>query len=179
MLDSSGTILVVIDIQEKLARSMYQADALIQSASKMVAGAKILNLPILWTEQNPNGLGPTVPEIAALLSNYKPVSKLSFSCCGAPEFMQQLEAIRRSQVLICGIECHVCVYQTAADLIQLGYQVQVLADAVSSRTPENKAIGLDRCKAIGASISSVEMALFELLKIAEGEEFKQMLKILK
>lgn len=179
MLIPDNTVLVVVDVQEKLSRAMHEKEALVESTVKMVSGAKILGLPVIRTEQNPKGLGQTVPEVAELLSDVPPITKLSFSCCGEPNFMGQLAAVNRKQVLVLGIESHVCVYQTVADLLQAGYEVQVIADAVSSRTPENKAIGLERCRELGASITSAETALFELLKKAEGDEFKQMLKVVK
>jgi nicotinamidase-related amidase len=179
MLNPNNTVLVVVDVQEKLSRAMHEKEALLQSTVKAVAGAKILGLPVIRTEQNPNGLGPTVPEVEELLADVPAITKLSFSCCGEPNFMQQFAALHRRQVLVLGIESHVCVYQTVADLLDEGYEVQVLADAVSSRTPENKAIGLELCKELGASITSAETALFELLKKAEGDKFKQMLKVVK
>ncbi|HMK35907.1 MAG TPA: hydrolase [Desulfomonilaceae bacterium] len=179
MLSLQNTVLVVVDVQEKLAAAMHEKEALVDSTVRMVSGAKILGVPVIHTEQNPKGLGKTVPRVAELLSDVPPVTKLSFSCCGESHFMEQLTALNRKQVLVLGIESHVCVYQTVADLIRQGYEVQVIADAVSSRTPENKAIGLDRCKVSGASITSTETALFELLQKAEGEAFKQMLKVVK
>jgi len=179
MLNPDNTVLVVVDVQEKLARAMYEKETLLASIIKVVEGAKILGLPVIRTEQNPKGLGETVSEVAELLSDMRPVTKLSFSCCGEANFMEQLSALNRKQVLILGIESHVCVYQTVADLLQVGYEVQVIADAVSSRTPENRAIGLERCKELGASITSVETALFELLKKAEGDKFKEMLRVVK
>jgi nicotinamidase-related amidase len=179
MLTPEHTVLVVVDFQEKLVRAMHEKQALVDNAAKMVQGAKILGLPILWTEQNPKGLGSTVPEIATLLSDMQPVTKLSFSCCGEARFMELLLELNRKQFLLCGIESHVCVYQSAADLLNLGGEVQVVADAVSARTPANRDIGLERCKELGASLTSAETALFELLKIAEGDKFKQMLKVVK
>jgi nicotinamidase-related amidase len=179
MLTAENTVLVVVDFQEKLVRAMHEQQALVENAAKMVQGAKILGLPILWTEQNPKGLGSTVPEIATLLSDNQPVTKLSFSCCGEARFMEQLLGLNRKQILLCGIESHVCVYQSAADLLNLGGEVQVVTDAVSARTPANKDIGLERCKELGASLTSAETALFELLKVAEGDKFKQMLKVVK
>jgi len=179
MLVRENTVLVVIDVQEKLAAAMYEREAMIQGNVKMVTGAGILGIPVVWTEQNPRGLGPTVPPVKELLQCSEPITKLSFSCCGEEPFMKAFQALGRKQVLITGIECHVCVYQTVADLVSMGYEVQVVADAVSSRTPENKAIGLERCKQAGGSITSAETALFELLKKAEGDAFKQMLKVVK
>jgi len=179
MLKAEDTVLVVIDVQEKLARAMFEKEAVADNTAKLVRGAKILELPVVWTEQNPRGLGPTLPQVSELLVDQKPVTKLSFSCCGEPAFMKELENLKRRQVLICGMEAHVCVYQTAADLVTRGYEVQIVMDAVSSRTCENKAVGLERSKLLGASLTSTETALFELLKIAEGDKFKQMLKVVK
>jgi nicotinamidase-related amidase len=179
MLAPESAFLLLVDFQEKLVRAMHEKQALVENAAKMVQGAKILGLPILWTEQNPKGLGSTVPEIATLLSDMDPVAKLSFSCCGEARFMEQLLKLNRKQALLCGIESHVCVYQSAADLLNLGCEVQVITDAVSARTSANKDIGLERCKDLGASLTSAETALFELLKVAEGDKFKQMLKVVK
>jgi nicotinamidase-related amidase len=162
-----------------LVHAMHEKQALLENAAKMVQGAKILGLPILWTEQNPRGLGSTVPEIASHLSDMKPVAKFSFSCCGEARFMEQLLQLNRKQFLLCGIESHVCVYQSAADLLNLGGEVQIVTDAVSARTAANKHTGLERCKELGASLTSAETALFELLKVAEGDKFKQMLKVVK
>ena len=137
----------------------------------------MLGITILWVEQNPQGLGPTIPEIADILSNIQPISKMSFSSCRNDDFLQALNALNRKQVLVAGIEAHVCVYQTAADIVDIGYEVQVVTDAVSSRNVENKEIGLQRMRDSGVSLTSVETALFELLKVAEGEQFKEILKI--
>jgi nicotinamidase-related amidase len=179
MLKLDNTVLVVIDVQEKLALAMCDKEAVAENTTKLVKGAKVLGLPVVWTEQNPKGLGPTLPQVSELLTDTKPVTKLSFSCCGEPAFMNELESLKRKQILICGIEAHVCVYQTSADLVSRGYEVQVVTDAVSSRTCENKAVGLEKSKTCGASLTSTETALFELLKVAEGDKFKQMLKVVK
>ncbi|MCA1959798.1 MAG: hydrolase [Desulfomonile sp.] len=179
MLNIEDTALVVVDMQEKLVRVMHDMETLVQSAVKLIKGAQVLGLPILWTEQNPEGLGPTIPEIAELLTDLRPVTKLSFSCCGEASFEEELETLGREQILIAGIESHVCVYQTAADLLDMGFDVEVVSDAVASRTPENKRIGLDKCREYGASITSVETALFELIQGAEGPQFKELIKIVK
>jgi nicotinamidase-related amidase len=179
MLKPENTVLVLVDVQEKLAAAMHGKESLLENTVKMVKGAKVLGLPVVWTEQNPRGLGQTLPEVRELLVESEPVTKLSFSCCGEPRFMEEIERLGRKQVVIAGIESHVCVYQTVADLVGRGYEVQVLADCVSSRTPENKAVGLDRCKETGATMTSVETALFEMLGAAEGDRFKQMLKVVK
>jgi nicotinamidase-related amidase len=179
VLTPENTILVMIDIQEKLTRAMLDKEALVENAVKMVGGAKILGTPIIRTEQNPDGLGRTVPELEELLGDVEPITKLSFSCCGEPHFMEELQKFGRKQILIGGIESHVCVYQTVSDLTALGYEVQTLADVVSSRTAENRNIGFERCREAGSSITSVETALFEMLRAAKGDKFKQMLKVVK
>jgi len=179
MLNIEDATLLIVDIQGNLAHLMYEKERLLQNAQKLIKGIQVLGVPILWAEQNPRGLGPTIPEIAALLPDLQPIPKMSFSCCRNERFMQALQALDRRQVLIAGIETHVCVYQTAVDLADLGYEVQVAADAVSSREPGNKEIGLQKMRDAGVSLTSVETALFELLKVAEGEQFREILKIVK
>ena len=124
MLDSDNTVAVIVDIQGKLARVMHDSEAMIGAACRLVRGAAALKLPIVWTEQNPDGLGPTVPELAELLPG-EPIPKISFSCCGEPAFVSRLAAIGRSQVLLAGIESHICVYQTAVGLRAMGYEVHL------------------------------------------------------
>jgi nicotinamidase-related amidase len=179
MLTCADTLLVIVDIQEKLVRAMHDRDDLIQKAQHLLLGAHALNIPILCTEQNPKGLGPTVPEIAAHLAPVHPISKFSFGCCACEEFTSALQAAACRNVLIAGIETHVCVYQTALELLAKGHHVEVVADACSSRTLSNKQIGLDKMRAAGAAVTSVETALFELLRVAEGPLFKQILNIVK
>ena len=179
MLKMENVALLIVDIQGSLAHSMHGKELLFKNVQKLIKGTQVLGIPILWTEQNPQGLGPTIPEIADILSNIKPISKMSFSCCQNNRFIQALKALNRKQVLIAGIEAHVCVYQTAVDLVDLGYEVQVVTDAVSSRIMENKEIGLQKMRDSGVSLTSVETALFELLKVAEGEQFREILKIVK
>lgn len=179
MITTEDTALVLVDVQGKLAQAMHNKTELFENLKKMVKGAHVLGVPILWAEQNPDGLGPTIPEIAVLLPNQNPVSKLSFSCCGDEQFMKNLAAVNRKNMLVVGIEAHVCVYQTAADLIRQQYDVQVVADAVASRTPENKQIGLEKCKDAGASLTGTETVLFELLKEARGDRFKKIIQLVK
>jgi nicotinamidase-related amidase len=153
---------------------------LFANLEKIIKGAQVLEMPILWTEQVPEKLGQTTPEIAELLvPSAEPISKASFSCCGVPSFTTALEQLNRRQILVTGIETHICVYQTTLDLLKQSYEVHVVADAVSSRTAENKQIGLDRIKEAGAILTSTEMALFELLRVAEGDKFRQIAKIVK
>jgi nicotinamidase-related amidase len=179
MLNEKDCCLVVVDVQGKLADLMHDKENLFKNIRILIQSAKILDIPILWCQQVPAALGPTAPEIAELLGGCEPVNKSSFSCCGCEEFNDKLEELGRRQVLLCGIETHVCVYQSAVDLIEKDFEVDVIADAVSSRTQANKEIGLDRLAEEGARISSTELALFELLKSADHPQFKQVARIIK
>ena len=178
MLNVEDTALLVIDIQGKLAQMAHEKETLFDNVKRMIKAAGVLDIPVILTEQNPAGLGPTVPEIAELI-DAKPISKFSFSCCSDESFMQALKALGREQILLAGIETHVCVYQTAADLVRLGYEAHVLVDAVSSRKREYKEIGIQKIRDCGGVVTCVETALFELLKIAEGDKFRQIIKIVK
>ena len=179
MLDIQKCCLVVVDVQGKLAQLMHNKAALFKHIQILIKAAKLLTVPILWCQQCPQALGATVLQIAQLLTDNEPINKSSFSCCGDEQFNSKLKALNRRQVVLCGIETQVCIYQTAVDLLDKGYDVDVIADAVSSRTQENKQIALSRMKSKGANISCVEMALFELLKTAEHPQFKQIAKLIK
>lgn len=179
MLDTAGTCLVCLDIQGNLAQAMDRKEDLFKNLKILLSGLRLLEVPVIWTEQNPQRLGPTIPEIASLLSDLKPIPKMSFSCCGNEEFLKALKQAKRKHVLMAGIEAHICVYQTAIDLLDRGYEVHVVADGISSRTPENKAIALEKVKAAGAELTSTETVLFELLKTAEHPKFKEMVGIVK
>ena len=179
MLKPENAVLVVVDVQGKLFNIMFEKEALTGKLQQIISGLQVLEIPVIWMEQNPKGLGPTIPEVAELLTDNHPIPKFSFSCCGDEGFMQALMKTGRRQVLMIGIEAHVCVYQTAAELTEMGYEVEVVADAVSSRTAENKALGLQKIRDAGAGVTSNEIVLFELLRDAKGERFKQMLKIVK
>ena len=179
MLQIHNCCLIVVDVQGKLAQLMYDKQALFKNIQILIKAAKILDIPVLWCQQCPDSLGPTVPEIAQLLAGNEPINKAAFSCCGSGEFNTRLNELARQQVLLCGIEAHVCIYQTAVDLLRKGFGVDVIADAVSSRTAENKQIALSRMAGQGVNISCTEMALFELLKTAEHPQFKQIAKLIK
>ena len=179
MLTVADSVLLVIDVQEKLFRVMHQKEQLADNLQRLIKGIKILEIPILVTEQYPQGLGPTIPEIAQLLTDVKPFPKVSFSCCGDESFLQAFKQLNRKQVLIAGIESHICVYQTAADLITAGYEVFVVGDAVSARTEQNKNTGIKMMLQSGAKLTGTEAALFELLKVAKGDKFKAISQIVK
>jgi nicotinamidase-related amidase len=179
MLAIDNTVLLVIDVQGKLAHQMHEKEIVFENISKAIRGAQILDVPIILTEQYPEGLGPTIPQVADLFADPDPISKISFSCCGENRFMQSLNALKPDNILIAGIETHVCVYQTVRDLLNAKFAVQIIADAVSSRNRVNRQIGLNKIKNAGADVTSVETALFELLRVAGGDRFKQLLDVIK
>lgn len=180
MLDKNSTSLVIIDVQEKLTNVIFEKDKLVQNLVKLIEGAKVLGISIIWTEQYPKGLGETITEIKSILpQQLKPIEKIHFSCCEEPNFRFELEKASAHTLLVAGIESHVCIYQTVADLIDSSYQVELVTDAISSRTKENRELGIKRCNDLGAALTSVEMCLFELLKQAGTFEFKAISKIVK
>jgi nicotinamidase-related amidase len=179
LLTTENAALLVIDIQERLFPVMHEKEKLLRSVTKLIRGAQVLEIPVLLTEQYPKGLGPTLPEIKALVPDFRPIEKVSFNCCDEEKFCKALEALKRKQVLIAGIEAHICVYQTAMALSRAGYEVQVVGDCVASRENENRLVALFKMGAAGISPTTMEMALFELLTVARGEKFKAISNIVK
>ncbi|MAN25411.1 MAG: hydrolase [Gemmatimonadetes bacterium] len=179
MLTNENTVLTLVDIQEKLIPVMHDKKFLINQLKILIQGAAHIGLPILWLEQYPKGLGPTIPELTELLPNNAPIAKSSFSAYGSEEFRKKLQTFGRPNVLIAGIESHICVYQTTRDLLNEGYQVEIVVDAMTSRTKTNHDIGLERMKQLGASFTSVEMSLFELVRTAKSAIFKRVANIVK
>lgn len=179
MLEADSTVLLIIDVQDRLYRAMHDKEAMAETIEKLIRGTRMLGVPLIATEQYPGGIGPTIPNIAALLGGVPVISKLSFNCCNEPAFLEAFSALYRRQVLIAGIESHVCVYQTALALLDRGHDVQIVADGVSSRTERNRDLGLRRMRDEGAKITGMEMALFELLKTAGTEIFRDVSRIIK
>lgn len=179
MLTPDNTLLMIVDVQGKLAQLMHDRESLFRNLQILVQGAQILRLPIIWVEQNPAGLGPTLPEIAGLLAPLKPLPKMSFGACGDAAVMDAVQRTNRNRVLLAGIEAHVCIYLTAAELLTQGFQVEVVADAVSSRSARNKEIGLNKVTALRGGITCTETALFELLGTAAAPGFKEVVRLLK
>jgi len=168
LLNRDRAALVIVDIQEGFRPVVLDFERVARNAGVLAQGFRAMGLPLVVTEQYPKGLGATVPEVAEHVDGTEPVEKTVFSAARADGF----DLGGRDQALICGIEAHVCVWQTAADLIGQGVEVHVAGDAVSSRTEENRELGVGRMKGEGAVVTSVETALFELLKEAGGPEFK-------
>ena len=170
---------LVIDIQERLFPAMHGRDELLHRVQLLLDGLKILNIPILVTEQYPKGLGATIDPLVSLLDQANTIEKISFSCCGEPGFMSALENLDRKRVVICGIEAHVCVLQTAIDLVERGFTPVVVADCISSRNPEDKMIAIERMRQEGALITSSESLLFELTNVAGTSQFKSISRLVK
>lgn len=179
MLTVNDTALVIVDVQGKLAQIMDNKDALFHSLETMVKGAKILKLPIIWVEQLPDKLGPTIPQISDHLHELQPIAKNSFSCYRDEQFVKALKDTGCKNVLVMGIEAHICVYQTVRQLLDAGYHVEIVRDAVSSRDGENRELALTKLQQAGAVLTCTEMVLFELQEVAQGERFKQILNIIK
>jgi nicotinamidase-related amidase len=173
-LDPARAALLVIDVQEAFRKAVPGFERVARGAAALARGAEALGLPIVVTEQYPKGLGRTAPQLAdALPGEVTPIEKVCFSAPEADGF----DLGGRDQVLVCGIEAHVCVSQSVLDLLDRGVEVHVASDAVDSRSPENRAIGLDRVERAGAVITSVETALFELVRRAGTEEFKEVQRL--
>lgn len=179
MLDRDRMVVVFIDVQGRLAEVMDGKEALFENLSRMIRGAERLRIPILWTEQIPEKVGPTLAQFSLLLGERRPIAKSAFSCLGDFQFRKALQEVNRSQVLLVGIETHVCIYQTAMDCMAQGYEVYVVEDAVSSRSPVNKRIAIERMRAMCIQVVSVEMALFECLRDATAPEFRDILDCVK
>jgi nicotinamidase-related amidase len=180
-LEAEQCALIVIDIQEKLLPPIWQKEQLIKNSQLLIRMAGILKIPALVTVQYAKGLGNTVPEIASLLPESSPIDKMMFSCFGSEVFCSLLKRLpgARNTVLLCGMETHICVAQTALAALREGYLVHVASDAVSSRTEANWRIGLDRMRSAGAVISSAEMMMYELMRSSGSPAFKELLPYLK
>jgi nicotinamidase-related amidase len=174
-LDRERAALVIVDVQEGFRQAVVDFERVASNAGVLAQGFGAMGLPLVVTEQYPKGLGVTVPEVARHLNGAEPVEKTVFSAARADGF----DLAGRDQALVCGIETHVCVWQTAGDLLDRGVEVHVARDAVSSRTEENRELGLDRMRGAGAVVTSVETALFELLGEAGGPEFKTVQGLIK
>ena len=170
--------LAVIDVQEAFRPAVLDFERVAANVSVLVQGARILDLPVIVTEQYPKGLGHTVPEVAGHLDGITPLEKTAFSAAAADGFPAALPEMR-DQVVVCGIESHVCVNQTAEDLLATGREVHVVGDAVTSRTAANRDLGLHKMEQSGATLTSVETALFELLREAGTPEFKEIQRLIK
>ena len=179
-LDPKRTALVIVDMQEAFRASISDFAEVASRIALVAHAAQLLTVPLVVTEQYPKGLGRTADEIRSVLpSGLEPIEKTAFSSCGAPEFVARLKAKDTRHVLICGIEAHVCVNQTTHDLLADGYGVHLLTDCITARAAPNRQVALAKMQQSGAVPSSIEMALFELMRDARHEQFKAIQKLIK
>ncbi|MFW5714392.1 MAG: isochorismatase family protein [Brevefilum sp.] len=179
MLNSLDAVLVMVDFQGRLAEIVHRSENVVPNALRLIKGCQALEVPILSTLQVPEKLGPMLTELTSTLSDVNTIHKHAFSALRVPEFMRDLDQSGRKQVLLTGIEAHVCVLQTGLDLLDAGYDVHVLSDGVFSRTQENHDLALQRLHDVGATVTSVEMALFELVRTAKHPAFQTIAKLVK
>jgi len=179
MLNPVEAALVLVDFQGRLAEIVDRSELVVPNVVRLVKGCQALEMPILATLQVPDKLGPVIPELREALGDQQIVSKEAFSALREPEFMLALRQSGRTQFLLTGIEAHVCVLQTGLDLLDAGYQVHVLSDGVFSRTAENHDLSLQRLHDAGATVSSVEIALFELIRTSRHPAFRTISKLVK
>ena len=178
LISREGSVLVVIDVQDRLLPIIVDKERLVNNIMKLVEFAKIVNMPIILTEQYPKGLGRTIKEVKELLPDVQPIEKTAFNCFSAVPFKEKIRAIGASTLIIIGIEAHICVCQTALDAVD-DYHVCVVSDAVSSHAQEDLATGLERMKTNGVAIASTDMLMYELIGDAESEVFKKSRHLLK
>lgn len=172
--------LVVIDVQEKLFPLMHEKETFLKNIQTLIKGFQLFDFPIILTEQVPEKLGPTIEPVKSLLPDTKPIIKSSFSCAGDAGFSLKSNYMSDCDgVVLVGIETHVCVYQTERDLIHRGQHVEIVTDAVASRNPENHNIALERIRNNGGFLTTMEMLLFSLQEIAEGDRFRELIKLVK
>jgi isochorismate hydrolase len=174
-LQSNEAVLVIIDIQEKLLPVMSEKDLVATNAAKLVDFANIMKIPIICTEQE--NLGETIPEVSSRIENFKPIRKIDFSCYYCSEFVNELDKLKKKSLIVAGIESHICVLQTVMHALPQ-YNVHVIYDSISSRSPHNKELAIERMRTNGAVISSVEMFIFEMLQRAGTDEFRSGRKLI-
>jgi nicotinamidase-related amidase len=173
------TVAVIVDVQERLFPHIHNHEQLSKNIQILIEGLKTLDVPIKVTEQYKKGLGETISEIASLVTNFPHSEKIAFSCCDEPTFMNLIDRGKVKNVVLAGIESHICVMQTAIDLLEKGYQPVVVEDCVASRNPENKRIAINRLLQLGITVTSYESLLFELCRYAGNDAFKAISKLVK
>ena len=178
-IEKNDSVLVVVDIQERLFPHIDGHEQLVKNCGILISGARSLEVPILVTEQYSKGLGTTIEPVRDILDNYSPIEKMSFSCCGESGFLKSLTDLNRKNVILCGIEAHVCVLQTALDLYDQGFQPVLIAECVGSRKQSDKIYAIERMRDTGIIISTYESILFELCREAGTEQFKLISKLVK
>lgn len=178
-LSKNHTAGVIIDVQEKLFPHMHHRESLEKNINILIEGLKILEIPLLVTEQYTKGLGFTIPSVQESIGNQSKIEKVAFSCCDSPDFMSHLQNMGKTHVVVAGIEAHVCVLQTVVDLLDNGFRVAVVTDCTSGRKQTDKDIALRRIGQEGAMLSTYESVLFELCRYSGTDQFKSISKLVK
>ena len=176
--NADQAIIVVVDMQEPFLRTVFEREKVIENVARLLRGAKILRAPIMSTVQNLKSMGDVIPEIRSLLPS-PPIDKMTFSCYADRRFSTEVDRSGRKQILLCGVESHICVAQTALAMLHAGFQVQVCGDAVSSRSEENRHIGIEKVRQAGGLLTSTESVLFEMMHEAGTADFREILQIVK
>lgn len=179
MLDPNNTALVLIDVQGSLAKNMPERELLFNNLIRNIKAAQLLAIPVIWLEQYPEGLGETIPELATLLNDQSPLRKTTFGCLSTPEIADIIDNLGCNQLVVCGIEAHICVYQSVIQLLNAGYQVELITDAIASRNPSNKTLAIEKMESKGVALTSTEMWIFEVTQDARSPLFKEILNIIK
>jgi nicotinamidase-related amidase len=178
-LNRKDSVLLIVDIQERLASKMGERQKVVTNCLHLIEAQKLLNLPVVVTEQYTKGLGPTISEIRESLHAYDPLEKITFSCCKEHAILKRMASTGRGQIIITGMETHICILQTSLDLLKEGYSVHLANDAVCSRTFDNYSTGIELMRDAGVVITCTETILFQLLEKAGSEEFKVISKRIK
>ena len=171
--------LVVVDVQEKLFPVMYEKHTFLKNLSVLIKGFQLLELPIIITEQVPNKLGKTINDVSSLFNQIDAIAKSTFSCAGEPEFIKRLDQTGADKIILAGIESHVCVYQTALDLLKQRRKVEIIVDCISSRNLNNHNVAVEMMKVKGVSLNTTEMLLFSIQKSASGDTFRKLVKLIR
>ena len=179
MLTTENTLLLVIDCQEKMMPAMRGYEELEKKTGILVRGCRVLGVPILATQQYTKGLGDTLPSIKDAIGEFEPIEKMTFSCCGSDEFVNKLKETGMKNVLVTGVEAHICVQLTVMDLLENGYVAYVMADCIGSRSERDFAYAVERMRQAGAVITTTESVLFEFLKRADHPKRKEITSLVK
>ncbi len=179
MVSRDSAVLVLVDMQDRLADVMDRRDAVVGTSALLARVAGVLGMPVIVTRQYPRGLGETVPELVDVVGSHSPVDKMAFDCLREPAFAEQLRATGRRQVVLTGMEAHICIAQTALALLSAGYDVHVVADAVCSRCDVDRDIALERMRVAGATVTVAESVIYEALGEAGTPEFRAVLELVK
>jgi nicotinamidase-related amidase len=178
-IEKKDSVLVVVDIQERLFPHIYNHEILEKNCNILIAGMKVLDVPILVSEQYSKALGHTISSVRETLGDHLPMEKICFSCCGEELFLNHLKQLGKKHIILCGVESHICVLQTALDFQEIGFQVVIIEDCVGSRKPNDKLHAVERMRQAGVIISTYESILFELCQVAGTDQFKAISKLVK